>query len=244
MSAQTIRPLAALILLGLLACPSARAADTVETFDPGMSNMELYLGHDGIGRNAADQALAGEMLLGLGLTPRLSAYISTVQTSNTFLTDGVRELGIGLFGTVRDGDHVDLDLMLDLRTLHDAGSTAAVHPALELNWDAAPDLARWGLYARTGLALSGEETDLGPRRLHEVDLTLGLYRTLGSGRQFLLEYDWNRCGTDGCWQQGSLVAGFNAEISGGMELISQVGLGTPGRDASGFGLMFGVIRSL
>ncbi|HPF36082.1 MAG TPA: hypothetical protein P5571_04495 [Candidatus Krumholzibacteria bacterium] len=246
MSAQTNRsqPIFAVFCLLLLAGPSARAADTVETFEPGMSDMELYLAHDGLGRDSAEQAVAGEMVLGVGLTPRLSAYISTVQSSNPYFTEGVRELGIGLFGTVRDGDHVDLDLMLDLRTLHDGASAASVHPSLELNWDAAPDLARWGLYARTGLALSGETTDLGPRRIREMDVTLGFYRTLGAGRQLLLEYDWNRCDAAGCWEQGSLVAGFNAELVTGMELISQVGLGTPGAGASGVGFLFGLIRSL
>lgn len=232
------------LLLCLAVAASAPAADTVETFDPGLSNMELYLAHEGLGRGAGDQAVAGEMLLGVGLTPRLSAYVATVQSSNAYFTEGARELGIGLIGTVRDGDHVDLDLMLDLRTVHDGASAACIHPGLELNWDAAPDLARWGTYARAGAALSGEETAAGPRRVRDLDLTLGLYRSLGGGRQLLLEYDWSRCDGSDRWERGSLVAGFNAEIADGMELVSQVGLGTPGAGESGLGVMFGLIRSL
>ena len=50
MSAQTNRsqPIFAVFCLLLLAGPSARAADTVETFEPGMSDMELYLAHEHI----------------------------------------------------------------------------------------------------------------------------------------------------------------------------------------------------
>ena len=60
----------------------------------------------------------------------------------------------GIFGTPVDSDHFDLDLFLDASFSPDE---FGLTPALELNFDLAPDLEVWGVYIRVEEGFSGRD---------------------------------------------------------------------------------------
>ncbi|RLE29109.1 MAG: hypothetical protein DRJ61_15205, partial [Acidobacteria bacterium] len=225
-------------------------ADTTECYAPGPTDFELYLAFEGAGRATAEQTLGQQLVLGYGLTERLSGYFSTTLTADGNLVHPETETAAGLYGTPLDSDHLDLDVFLGFGV--QGGDRFTAGPGLELNWDAAPDLDAWGLYVRSGLAVSGHETDAGFGRTTDLELTLGCYWTVAPGRQFLLEFDGctedqesHLHGTEKEWSIGGWALGFNASLNRTMELITQVYLDVPddGEDY-GLGAMVGFIATM
>lgn len=238
------------------AAATVRAADTLETWDAGSGNTDFYVTMDGMGRSLEEQGVAGDMLLGWGVADRFSTYLSVALAADGTLADGDAALGVGLFGTPLDTDHVDLDLVLDLCAggsgLHDL----CVGPALELNLDASPDLSTWGAYARAGLAISGREVGqegakLGGSggRVADRVLTVGAYRALGARSQLLLEYDltWLDEPEAGAptVERGGLALGLNRMLGENLELITQGTWDVPqaGQDGA-LGFTIGFIAGL
>ncbi len=236
-------------LLLLASIKAATAADTVECFDPGPSDAEIYLSFNAMGRPTAVQSLDAEVLLGYGLTPRLSAFLGTVLDADGNLLNAATETSLGIFGTVLDSGHWDLDLWVDANTLSDSGFTGG--PGLEVNWDAAPDLQRWGLYTRAALAVSGRVDDAGPGRTSDIELTFGAYRTFPASWQLLLEYDTatrdaisHIHGTEKKWTQGGWALGCNGPVGDHLELITQLYVDVPDdRENYGVGVMAGFIAT-
>jgi len=72
-----MRWLVVTICLLTILTPQSRAADTLETWDTGAGNFELYSAVDGVGETVADQAVAGAMVMGWGVARRFSAYLAT-----------------------------------------------------------------------------------------------------------------------------------------------------------------------
>jgi len=68
-SARTA-PLIAAALVMLMLSPLARADDTIEVFDPGLSDFEAFFPRE------QERELEEEWVLGYGITPRLSALIT------------------------------------------------------------------------------------------------------------------------------------------------------------------------
>ncbi len=226
------------------------AADTTECFTVGPTDFEMYLSFEGMGRPTAEQALGQQVVLGYGLTEHLSGYFSTTLSADGNLVHTGTETAAGLYGTPLDGEHLDLDVFLGCSTDGDDHFTTG--PGLELNWDAAPDLAAWGLYARSGLAVSGHETADGFGRTTDLKLTLGCYWTLAAGQQLLLEFDGatedhpsHLHGTQKEWSTGGWALGYNVDLNDTMELLTQAYIDIPedGED-TGFGLMVGFIATL
>jgi hypothetical protein len=235
---------ALIVLIVLMAVVTAHGADTVETFDLGMSNVELYGAFAGTGQDAPDQSVAGDVVLGMGITPGFSAYLGTTMQANGYLTGSETELAAGAFGTVLDSDHLDLDLMLDLRSVGGDGGRFTVSPGFELNLDHTPGLATRGLYLRGNVSIAGTQTDTGPQRATDLAFTLGGYVTLAETRQLLIEVDVaevDEFGGGHAWEYGAVAIGYNAVINPALELISQVSVDIPqdDRDAAlGFSLGF------
>jgi len=208
-----------LILLLIMAASSTEAADTTETFDPGVSDFEFYMGYDGIGLEKYEGTLYAEALLGIGFMDRFSGYLAVAGESNEIFSNGGGGVSLGIFGTALDTDHVDMDLFLDASFSTDS---FGLTPALEINFDLQPDLAVWGLYIRIEENLSGrdetEEPEDAPLSCKEqvspqggksivctplatddpkasyafapsTGLTFGTYYTVSDGHQLLLEFD-------------------------------------------------------
>jgi hypothetical protein len=236
---------------------TAVAADTLETWDAGSGNIDFYLSLDGMGRSLPEQGVAGEMLLGWGVADRLSTYLAVSLAADGALADGDAGLGVGLFGTPVDTDHLDLDLVLDLSAGGAGLRELSLGPALELNLDATPDQASWGAYVRAGLAITGRAAGddgtakmaAGSGRLVDRVLTVGAYRSLGPRRQLLLEYDltWYdepAAGTPAV-DRGGLALGFNQMLGDSLELVTQGRWDVPqGGESGGVGFTVGFIAGL
>lgn len=234
----------------------ARAADTIETWDAGGANVEVYMLMDGFGHGARSQALGADLLAGWGLSDRLSVYLSTSLSADGYPTAGAAELALGVFGTPIDTDHFDVDLLLDICAAGGGLGEFCLAPGLELNYDAAPGGTAWGLYARAGLLLTGREADAGadpaaarPERIVDAHATLGAYLTLDQRRQLLLEFDMTFHDRPAAGmapaEVGGVALGYNALLTGALELISQVRLDLPqSGERTSLGGMVGFIATL
>ena len=226
----------------------ALAADTTEPLDLGFSDFEFYLTRAGLGSAGADQMVAGEMILGVGLTSRVYGYLATVLAADSHLASSSTDLGCGLYASARDGQHFDLDFMFDLAAPTSADGPLSLRPSCEINWDACPDLASYGIYSRLGTTFYGEELDDRSRRLTDLDLTLGAYWTLSPKKHLLLEYlvvKRDEAVSDGNWDGDSVALGLNVLVIDSLELINQISFTLPedGEDST-VGLMVGIISTL
>jgi len=243
------------VSLGLLSSATilpARAADTVETWDVGATDVDFYGGFDGIG--ADERSLYGDIMLGYGLVERFSAYLGTTLSASDHLTDGNADVYLGIFGTPLDTDHVDLDLFLDVGAGGDGFDEFSLTPSTELNVDLKPDLGLWGLYLRAGAPIygrleSGEDGAAEHHRAFDVELNPGTYLNLGAGHQILLEFDMAFHPKGGADEHtvdiGGVALGYNVVLTDPIELITQLYLDLPqaGERAS-VGVMVGFIATL
>jgi len=236
----------------------ARAADTTEPFAPGLSDFEVYLAMEGLGRPPEEAAVSGEVLLGLGFTPRFSGFVTLDGSADGALGAGAGGAGFGLLGTIVDRDHLDLDVFWSSLVSADSFSLC---PALEINLDLAPDLSVAGLYLRAQEHLAGREqaeARLAPwvgelRGRHTLapttTLTAGAYWTVAARHQVLVEADVgvpNGVADDAAWlDPGGVALGYNTLVTAAIELISEVRVDLPadGERAS-VGILVGVIAAV
>lgn len=249
--------LVALLILVGLSPTSARAADTMEPFSIGASDVDFYVGYEGVGlRRATDRALSGELMLGYGLLDRLSAFIGTNLAGDGLFSKGQAAVYLGLYGTPLDTRHVDFDLILSVRGGGDGFHDFSVTPGFELNFDLDPDMKSWGAYIKGGVALQGvpgEETDptLEPTYEFTYDLIgiFGTYYTIASRHQILLELDATirpkPIADARRYELGGLALGYNVTLSDRIELINQFyfDLPQPGEKLA-VGFMTGFIVTL
>lgn len=241
--------IAGLALMALvLCCSSVRAADTLEPFAVGLSDAEVYLGFEGVGPTAKNAY--GELVLGFGLLERLTFLMGGVVQHDPELSATSGELYAAMMGTVLDTDHLDLDLVLELRFTGEALDRPRVTPMLELNLDRRPDMSSWGLYLRAGVPLQGRESPAGGawQLALQVENTVGAYRTMGR-HQLLLEYDMafdpSPLAEQLAVTVGGLALGYNVTINDQMELISQIYLDLPQQNQPlTANLMLGMIFTL
>ncbi len=244
------------ILLGaVVAIPfEATAADTVETWSAGATDVDFYVGYDGAGAGAVERAVYCNLMLGYGLVDGLSAYLLTDLRGDGLLGASETSVSIGLFGTPVNTDHFDVDLFLDVGTDASGGGALRMTPSLELNFDARPDQNSWGAYLRVALAVFGRDPNV--ERLSALDhaaaLSLhvnpGLYTQIANGHQLLLEYDiamHDRAADAHPVAPGGLTLGYNVVLSDRIELINHVRASLPeagqGANAS---VMVGLIATL
>lgn len=248
--------LATLVAFAASSARTARAADTVETWEVGATDLDYYVGYDGL---ALDDAVQGciwsDIMLGYGLVEGLSAYVGLTFEADGQLADRAAQAYFGVFGTPLDSDHVDLDLFLDFAVGGPDDDALHVMPSLELNLDLEPDLQLAGLYVRSGLHLSGTQTH-GPTSggsspggpdAH-VELAAGAYWTVAQGHQLLAELDGSYpvvSETEEGLEIGGLSLGYNVEVHRSLELISEVGVDVPEDDELLSGsVMLGLIATM
>ncbi len=243
----------ALIALAFALSTSHRAfaADTTEVFDHGALDVDYYLGAEGLG--GADKGLFADIFIGYGLTKRISLNTGVTFLGPFDLQDAATEFYGGIFATVLDTRHIDLDVALQVRGGGAHFNAFSLSPGFEVNFDADPDMKTWGLYLRGALPLCSRETFSGdhPSRTHFFDdahaeITLGAYLTLAKGHQILIEHDLEfvfQPGDDtNTVGVGGLAFGYNVVVTSTLELVTQVYLDIPQADERvTFGLTVGFI---
>jgi hypothetical protein len=189
-----------LSVLGALALAAAlpdaaRAADTIETWDPGAWDAEAYVGFDGLGAGAADRAAVGDVVLGYGLATRLSAYVAGTLETDGALRGGEPELRAGVFGTPLDLAWFDLDLLLEVGASGAGMKRLELAPGIEANLDLDSPVGPWGIYLRAAAPL-GREEHVHPdgsttyRTGHSFDFNPGIYWTVREGHQLSPNTRW------------------------------------------------------
>jgi hypothetical protein len=242
--------------LVLLLPTTALAADTTEAFNIGASDVDLYMGYDGVGLKHDEQVINGEIMLGYGMVENVSAFLGTALSGdNNFASESVT-LYFGVFSTVFDSDHFDLDFSVSVTGENADASLISVTPALELNIDRGPELNQWGVYLRTYLPIFGREVE--PVSEEEptdneialrIESTAGAYYTIVEGNQLLLEYDMEFVPQPGEEERrvnvGSVAFGYNVAISDSVESINQVSVDIPqSGEAASIGFMIGLIATV
>ena len=244
--------------LWLVALP-ATASDTIETWDEGAVDFELYTGAEGMGLGHSERSIFADTTLGYGIVNRLSGYLRGTGEASEQLAEGTGEAGVGLFGTAIDSDHFDLDLILDFGFGADG---PAITPAVEINVDAEPDLAFWGGYLRAEESFAGRvepasapapgapEAEPDQVLAPVTTATLGWYWTAGADHQLLLEADGSvyhhPAQDEAPVDFGGFAAGYNVAVHESIELINQVFFDVPVRDADPFsvGVSIGFIATI
>ncbi len=235
----------ALLVLLLWTAPAA-GADTIETFEPGFSDLEIYAGGTGLGLPRGESAPFAEVVAGFGVTPSLSLSLAAYLPGRCRLQDRDPAFEAGGFGTPIDTNHLDLDLGYAIA--HD-GETVALTEWFELNLDRRPELSAAGLYLKGCLSgLVGGELEPDAGRLGAGAL-LGGYVTVARRHQLLLEIDGTWMPgvepTASCRKLGEGHLGYNLQLLDTLELIHDLGVDLPqGGDRVSFSLFLGVIASL
>jgi len=217
-----------LILAAMFAVGGAIAADTVETWDVGATDVDFYTGAENLGLTPEEGLVFGDIMLGYGLVDRLSAYAGMTFQTDRNLGQSDPMLYLGLFGTPFQSDHVDLDLFLDFTS---SGGEASITPSLELNWDHDPDMATFGLYVRTGIVFEQADPDpaspdVTPGIGQSVEVNPGVYWSVTERSQLLVEYSTgyfpNPAAEQDRWDLSHLHLGYNRTLVDALELITEV----------------------
>ncbi len=233
--------LAVLLLLAVSSAP-ALAVDSLELFDPGVSDFEFYLSLSGVGQD--ESAVGAETVLGIGITDCLSGQIFASGEANQYLEGAAAEFGFGIFGTPVDTDHLDLDTGLNVATGGGAHGDFALAPFIEINLDSDPEMLGYGAYLVVEEALSGSGATIMP----VTALTLGAYYTVKDGHQFLAAFDVtfnHRNADERNTDVGSIALGYNSALTDNIELITEVSFDIPQDDDDfGAGFVIGFIAAL
>lgn len=238
------------LIAGLFSVFNLSAADTTETFDVGATDLEFYLGYDGIGLDKNQGVFSAEAVAGFGITEKFSALISVSGEANEYFANGAGGACFGIFGTVADTNHFDLDLFLNSGIGFDSFSLA---PAVELNIDFKPDLELAGLYFRVEEVFAGRDESTDDEEKYafaaETGITAGFYYSINEKHQLLLEYDMallnNPADDEDTVNVGGIALGYNAAIFENIELISQVNYDIPQNDEDhAFGVSLGIVATL
>lgn len=250
MKSRLLHTCALAICAALLGMSEASwAADTVETWDVGATDVESYIGMDGLGRHKEARSYYGDMMLGYGLVDRFSAYLGTSLAAVGGLASGFSTQYFGIFGTPLDSDHLDVDLFFDMSS-GGPEQRLEVRPALELNVDADPEMQTWGVYLRAPLPVYGQKFKTGAAHTSfHLESTLGAYAHLATSHQFLVEYvmEYHPDPAQGERRTtiGGVSVGYNVVLSDSIELINEVFLDIPQGDEKTAGaLMTGFIATL
>ncbi|MBW2732361.1 MAG: hypothetical protein JRH20_08185 [Deltaproteobacteria bacterium] len=224
------------------------SADTTEPFDKGAIDAEVYLGVADPG--ATTGAAVSDLVLGYGLTKRLSLVVGTSLEGGLSSGDFNAEIHLGGLCNVVNTEHFDLDLMLMNHGGGEDFQRWQAEPGVELNLDSDGQRQGVGLYLRTSVAFGThpEKTDTGHRILFawEVASTLGAYWTMSADHQLLVEADMGMVTRpESAFVFGGVAVGYNVVLTSWLELLNQVTLDVPqGEESVGYTLSLGVIMTL
>ncbi len=238
------------VCLVFTVCQPAWAADTIETWDQGAADFEIYFGTDEIGGPASEHKISSTALMGWGLAERFSAFMSLGTESDSFLNNSEGELDFGFFGTPLDTKNVDLDLGFILKLAGPGLSETTATPFFEINLDSARQENPYGIYLRGMIDISGTYTEnQQPIRNVDMNFTLGTFYTLYPGQQLFLEYDATFKDEpdpeESSFENGSLALGYNLMLNETLELITEARLNIPlENEKTSVGFFVGLIATL
>lgn len=239
----------------LMMAQPARAADTIETWEKGATDVELYGGYDGMGLAAGERIAYGDVLIGYGIAPRFSAFLGMTLEGSDAFSQGSSTHYFGAFGTPLDTNHFDLDLILEF-SQGGFDQTFEIRPAVELNYDQQPDMSTWGLYVRAPLPIYGRRftSPLHPdesraETTYHLETSLGAYLSPATGHQILAEYTMgyhpSARDDERAFDLGGVALGYNFMLTEELEAITQLTLGIPQDDESwSVSAMVGFIATL
>ncbi len=243
----------AIAVLGLAIPGGAQPADTIETWAPGATNVDFYLGMEGLGRKTAVRSMGADVMFGYGITEGFSAYLGASMAADGRLQNGSGSLYTGLFGTPLATDHLDLDLLLNFELSGQGYDQLAVAPGVELVYTSHPEMQGWGLYLRGFAQVAGAGSEPDGRRgavQLALEATLGAFTTLNERHQLLLEVDGAYRPAPGPselrLQLGGAAVGYNLVLSQSIELINQVFIDLPqsASEPIAVGVMLGFVATL
>ncbi len=245
----------------LLLADVSYGGDTLEQFDPGFSDFELFFGYLGAGKEEPERGLAAETVAGIGITDWLSGYLALTGEANEKLSEGMGGFGFGAFATPLDTDHFDIDLGIDVavgglgsgesnETGHSHGEFTFT-PFLEINWDADPDMNGFGAWLWVEHAIGGRDDstlDVHGNELRNFTVTSGTGLLLGAYYRFLerhqiaLTYDvafhHHARGGERTFENGGASLGYNVMVvPDRLELITEARFDIP-QDDEDFGTDF------
>jgi hypothetical protein len=247
MKTRWLKLVGAWTLTGLSLASTAQAVDTLETFDLGASDAELYTGYEGLGLDAEQSTVFSDLLLGYGITRGFSAYFGATLSASGTLAGSSTEAHVGAFGTPIDSAHIDFDLGVDFTREAEA---LVVTPQFELNLDLEPELSLAGLYARGELAYFGRRAiDDTPEIAVAATSTLGAYLTVGELHQLLLQaaVTWqpDPLPDERRWNLGAVAFGYNMQICDAVELIHEISADFPqGGESWAYAAALGFLATL
>jgi hypothetical protein len=219
-------------LLVLIVRPfPADAADTIEPWQRAATDVETYVGFQGRGQ-------AQQLVYGRGITDRLSAYVS----ADGSVPRALDSVHAGVFGTVVDTRHVDVDLLLGAGLGGAGWREYEVVPTVEVNVDRTPERDAFGGYLRLSAPVQGPG-----RATIACVINPGVYLTLSRRRQLLLEWDTTAWLGRADQQRAThgVALGYNVTLSPTIELISEVHLALPSsRGSASAAFRAGVIVTL
>ena len=222
----------------------AHAADTTEVWAAGELEFDLMLSHQGAGRTFGERGLATTLLAGYGITDRISVYGGMVVEADETLSDGDIWPYLGLMAALRDGDHVDVDLLFEVGTSTVRPGELELGPGIELNLDLSPDQGSVGFFTMIGLPLGWVVDDGGSLMAAPelgLDLTVGAYLTVADGHQLFVANNTLvklRGGHRAAAEETSTVLGYNVRLTDALEWVNQVGIHGAAEQSWRPGLLF------
>jgi hypothetical protein len=210
----------------------ARAADTLEPYEIGATDLDFYLSVEDLGLDRKDIGISGEAMAGYGLTKRISAYLGLALGADGYLANGSADICLGTYGTLISTDYFDFDLILDfgLGGLNDF----VITPGLELNFDLDPEMRTWGMWAGVGFGIYsiaseefgalGETIAINRRVALDLPFTMGTYYTMAKRHQLLLTFTSvaSDLANDPALGRSALALGYNVVLVDTLELITEV----------------------
>ena len=211
------------VLMGIIVatCSTGYALDTTEAFDPGFSDLEVYLGYTGLDSPSELSAVSTEALLGVGVTSCFSIFVSFGTEADGYLGNSVDSYTMGLFWTAVDREIFDMDFF------GSTGNGGAVSFGVETNID----FARWGFQAQ--IEETVENSDLTERDLSTRVQPLVYFR-LTSGVELLSAIDFEYAGNeegDNEFDYSTISFGINFPVTESIEMISQFDINQTDDDA-------------
>ncbi len=231
-----------------LIASSAFAVDTLEAFDKGLTDVEMTVSAGNLNLDREFKTFGSEIVLGAGLPGTLNLTAGLSLEGDGYL-NGVGAASLGLFSTVVDTEHFDLDVMLNGAM---DGSAIEIAPGFELNVDSKDELAGFGFFTQVALPLTHRDTEDGKGEIAvDLKLTPGVYYSLADRHQVLVgtEMTAHLNAEDGqdSFQFNSVELGYNVFILRNLELLASAGVAfDQGKDEDklGFQASFGFIATL
>ncbi|GAB4294411.1 MAG: hypothetical protein Kow0090_09150 [Myxococcota bacterium] len=235
------------LLVFLLKTSNASAIDTTEPFNVGFSNVEAYFDSGKIARETEDEFSSLQLIIGGGLTERISLFSSSIVPIDAEFQKCSKTLSFGLLWNFLDTEHFDADIQLEGGLDGANVNVPFLAPMLELNLD----FNGAGLFMQTIVALSREES---PSDIHTLEyicssgIAMGAYLNAHKDGQLFIQLfslfpvEENESSA----RPENISVGYNMAISNFVELITEGRMHFPhvGNESNDFSFLTGFIFTL